>query len=126
MNGGTRSPKLWCLLKFPAQTNQSGRARLSTWANVKEIEAPRGSQRVLWATASSSRTNSHPARFQLRAHRVRAGIQGVYMNDNENRTVKKAVEARGARLGRPVLVVLIVSLVAVMGILSLIFYGNFG
>jgi hypothetical protein len=48
------------------------------------------------------------------------------MNDNENRTVKKAVEARGARLGRPVLVVLIVSLVAVMGILSLIFYGNFG
>jgi hypothetical protein len=49
-----------------------------------------------------------------------------YLNDNEDRTVKKAVEARGARLGRPVLVVLIVSLVAVIGILSLIFYGNFG
>jgi hypothetical protein len=31
-----------------------------------------------------------------------------------------------ARLGRPVLVVLIVSLLAVVGILSLIFYGNFG
>jgi hypothetical protein len=48
------------------------------------------------------------------------------MNEYEDRTVKTAVEARGARLGRPVLVVLIVSLVAVIGIFSLIFYGSFG
>jgi hypothetical protein len=40
--------------------------------------------------------------------------------------VKTAVEARGARLGRPVLVVLIVSTLAVIGILSLILYDNFG
>jgi hypothetical protein len=48
------------------------------------------------------------------------------MYGDEDRVVKTAVEARGARLGRPVLVVLIVSLLAVVGILSLIFYGNFG
>jgi hypothetical protein len=44
------------------------------------------------------------------------------MYENEDRTV----EARGARLGRPVLVVLIVSMAAVIGIFALIFYGSFG
>jgi hypothetical protein len=39
------------------------------------------------------------------------------MYENEDRTVKTAVEARGARLGRRVLLVLIVSLVAVIKIL---------
>jgi hypothetical protein len=48
------------------------------------------------------------------------------MNKKDSRIVKTAVEARGARLGRPVLVVLIVSTLAVIGIFSLIFYGSFG
>jgi hypothetical protein len=48
------------------------------------------------------------------------------MNEKDRRIVKTAVEARGARLGRPVLVVLIVSTLAVIGIFSLIFYGSFG
>jgi hypothetical protein len=48
------------------------------------------------------------------------------MYENEDRTVRTAVEARGARLGRPVLVVLIVSTLAVIGIFSLMYYGSFG
>ena len=48
------------------------------------------------------------------------------MYENEDRTVKTAVEARGGRLGRPVLVVLIVSTLAVIGIFSLMYYGSFG
>jgi hypothetical protein len=48
------------------------------------------------------------------------------MYEKEDRTVKTAVEARGARLGRPVLVVLIVSTLAVIGIFSLLYYGSFG
>jgi hypothetical protein len=48
------------------------------------------------------------------------------MYENEDRTVKTAVEARGARLGRPVLVVLIVSTLAIIGIFSLMYYGSFG
>jgi hypothetical protein len=37
------------------------------------------------------------------------------MYENEDRIVKTAVEARGGRLGRPVLVVLIVSTLAMIG-----------
>jgi hypothetical protein len=48
------------------------------------------------------------------------------MAGEDSRIVKTAVEARGARIGRPVLVVLVVSTLAVIGILSLILYGNFG
>jgi hypothetical protein len=48
------------------------------------------------------------------------------MYENEDRIVKTAVEARGGRLGRPVLVVLIVSTLAVIGIFSLMYYGSFG
>jgi hypothetical protein len=47
------------------------------------------------------------------------------MNEKDSRIVKTAVEARGARLGRPVLVVLIVSTLEVIGIFLLIFYGSF-
>jgi hypothetical protein len=47
------------------------------------------------------------------------------MNEKDSRIVKTAVEARGARLGRPVLVVLIVY-AAVIGIFSLLYYGSFG
>jgi hypothetical protein len=48
------------------------------------------------------------------------------MHEEDGRTVITAVDARGARLGRPVLVVLIVSTLAVIGIFSLLYYGNFG
>ena len=48
------------------------------------------------------------------------------MKEKGSRIVKTAVEARGARLGRPVLIVLIVSTLAVIGIFSLIYYGSFG
>jgi hypothetical protein len=37
------------------------------------------------------------------------------MEEKDGRIVKTAVEARGARLGRPVLIVLIVSTLAVIG-----------
>jgi hypothetical protein len=59
----------------------------------------------------------------LRAARV---SRECCMYENEDRTVRTAVEARGARLGRPVLVVLIVSTLAVIGIFSLLYYGSFG
>jgi hypothetical protein len=48
------------------------------------------------------------------------------MYENEDRTVKTAVEARGARLGRPVLVILIVSMATVIGIFALLLYGGVG
>jgi hypothetical protein len=48
------------------------------------------------------------------------------MNEKDSRVVKTAEEARGARLGRPVLVVLIVSTLSVIGIFSLLYYGSFG
>jgi hypothetical protein len=47
------------------------------------------------------------------------------MLEKDGRVVKTAVDARGARLGRPVLVVLIVSTLALVGIFSLLFYGTF-
>jgi hypothetical protein len=40
--------------------------------------------------------------------------------------VKTAVEARGARLGRPVLVILIVSMATMIGIFALLLYGSLG
>jgi hypothetical protein len=46
--------------------------------------------------------------------------------NKDGRIVETAVEARGARLGRPVLVVLVVSTLAVIGIFALVFYGHFG
>jgi hypothetical protein len=48
------------------------------------------------------------------------------MYQNEDRTIKTAVEARGARLGRPVLVILIVSMATVIGIFALLLYGSLG
>jgi hypothetical protein len=48
------------------------------------------------------------------------------MYQNVNRTVKTAAEARGARLGRPVLVILIVSMATVIGIFALLLYGSLG
>jgi hypothetical protein len=48
------------------------------------------------------------------------------MHEKDGRVVETAVEARGARLGRPVLVVLIVSTLTVIGLFSLLFYGSFG
>jgi hypothetical protein len=48
------------------------------------------------------------------------------MYQNVNHTVKTAVEARGARLGRPVLVILIVSMATVIGIFALLLYGSLG
>ncbi len=55
------------------------------------------------------------------------GLQGERsMNEKDGRIVETTVEARGARLGRPVLVVLIVSTLAVIGMFSLLYYGSFG
>jgi hypothetical protein len=62
-------------------------------------------------------------RYGFAAH----GLQGERsMNEKDGRIVETAVKARGARLGRPVLVVLIVSTLAVIGIFSLLYYGSFG
>jgi hypothetical protein len=48
------------------------------------------------------------------------------MHEKDDRTEATAIDARGARLGRPVLVVLIVSTLAVIGIFSLLYYGTYG
>jgi hypothetical protein len=48
------------------------------------------------------------------------------MHEKDDRTVLTAVDARGARLGRPMLVVLIVSTLTVIGIFSLMYYGTYG
>jgi hypothetical protein len=48
------------------------------------------------------------------------------MHEKDDRTVLTAVDARGARLGRPMLVVLIVSTLTVIGIFSLLYYGTYG
>ena len=47
------------------------------------------------------------------------------MHEKDDRTVLTAIDARGARLGRP-MVVLIVSTLTVIGIFSLLYYGTYG
>jgi hypothetical protein len=49
-----------------------------------------------------------------------------FMDKKDGHIVETAVEARGGRLGRPVLVVLIISLVTLIGIFAVIYYGSFG
>jgi hypothetical protein len=49
-----------------------------------------------------------------------------FMHEKDDRTEMTAIDARGARLGRPVLVVLIVSTMAVIGIFALLYYGTYG
>jgi hypothetical protein len=48
-----------------------------------------------------------------------------FMHENDGRIVETAIEARGARLGRPVLVVLLVSTLVLNGVFALIYYGSF-
>jgi hypothetical protein len=48
-----------------------------------------------------------------------------FMHEKDGRIVETAVEARGARLGRPVLVVLLVSTLTLIGIFALLYYGSF-
>jgi hypothetical protein len=50
----------------------------------------------------------------------------LFMHEKDDRTEITAIDARGARLGRPVLVVLVVSTLAVIGIFSLLYYGTYG
>jgi hypothetical protein len=47
------------------------------------------------------------------------------MQEKDGCIVETAVEARGARLGRPVLVVLVASTLAVIALFALIYYGSF-
>jgi hypothetical protein len=47
------------------------------------------------------------------------------MEEKDGRIVETAVEARGGRLGRPVLVVLIVSTLLVIGLFAAIYTGYF-
>jgi hypothetical protein len=48
------------------------------------------------------------------------------MHEKDGRIFETAVEARGARLGRPVLIVLAVSTLTVIVLFSLIYSGSFG
>jgi hypothetical protein len=50
----------------------------------------------------------------------------LFMHEKDDPTVVTAIDARGALLGRPVLVVLIVSTLTVIGIFSLLYYGTYG
>jgi uncharacterized protein (DUF2062 family) len=47
------------------------------------------------------------------------------MRERDSRIVETAIEARGARLGRPVLVDLVISTLAVIALFALIFYDSF-
>jgi hypothetical protein len=57
---------------------------------------------------------------------TRTDFRERFMREKDGRTVMTALDARGARLGRPVLVVLIVSTIAVIGIFALLYYGTYG
>jgi hypothetical protein len=48
------------------------------------------------------------------------------MQEKGKRKVVAAMDARGERLGRPMLVVLIVSTLTLIGIFSLLYYGTYG
>jgi hypothetical protein len=48
------------------------------------------------------------------------------MKEKDGRIVETAVDARGGRLGRRVLFVLVVSTLTVIGMFSLLYYGSFG
>jgi hypothetical protein len=56
----------------------------------------------------------------------RTDFREHFMHEKDDRTVMTAIDARGARLGRPMLVVLIVSTLTVIGIFSLLYYGTYG
>ncbi len=50
----------------------------------------------------------------------------LFMHEIDDHREMSAIDARGARLGRPILVVLIVSTLTVIGIFSLLYYGTYG
>jgi hypothetical protein len=50
----------------------------------------------------------------------------LFMHEKDDHREMSAIDARGARLGRPILVVLIVSTLTVIGIFSLLYYGTYG
>jgi hypothetical protein len=56
----------------------------------------------------------------------RKDFRELFMHEKDDRTEMTAIDTRGARLGRPMLVVLIVSTLAVIGIFSLLYYGTYG
>jgi hypothetical protein len=57
---------------------------------------------------------------------TRTDFKEHFMHEKDDHTVMTAIDARGARLGRPMLVVLIVSTLTVIGIFSLLYYGTYG
>jgi hypothetical protein len=57
---------------------------------------------------------------------TRTDFKERFMHEKDDRTVVTAIDARGARLGRPMLVVLIISTLTVIGIFSLLYYGTYG
>jgi hypothetical protein len=57
---------------------------------------------------------------------TRTDFKELFMHEKDDRTVLTAIDARGARLGRPMLVMLIVSTLTVIGIFSLLYYGTYG
>jgi hypothetical protein len=68
-------------------------------------------------------SNQLPARTHVY---TRKDFKERFMHEKDDRTVLTAIDARGARLGRPMLVVLIVSTLTVIGIFSLLYYGTYG
>jgi hypothetical protein len=73
---------------------------------------------------SNDRPPSEP--FTLTHVDTCTGFRERFMHEKDDRTVMTAIDARGARLGRPVLIVLIVSTLTVIGIFSLLYYGTYG
>ena len=57
---------------------------------------------------------------------TRTDFMELFMYEKDGHTEMTAIDARGARLGRPMLVVLIVSTLTVIGIFSLLYYGTYG
>jgi hypothetical protein len=63
---------------------------------------------------------------ELAAFEVLGSSQETKMHKEGNQTVESAVEARGGFLGRPVLLVLIVSVVLALVAMALSYAGFFG
>jgi hypothetical protein len=114
--------------RFPTPWHAEARSRSIEHHNGDAADTARRSSekehRDAYAITSNDRPPSEP--FTLTHVDTCTGFRERFMHEKDDRTVMTAIDARGARLGRPVLVVLIVSTLAVIGIFSLLYYGTYG
>jgi hypothetical protein len=81
---------------------------------------------LLAASFARATVARSPEPITLTHVETRTDFKELFMHEKDDRTVLTAIDARGARLGRPMLVMLIVSTLTVIGIFSLLYYGTYG